>query len=358
VRKEKAAVDRQERREAAWETQSTNLHARLASQKEQIEKLRKALAAKSRAHDSVSRKLAEREQRDNPTILRLQKMGLNPEQVADLQEVWVGRAVQEIVRELRASDTTMRAAFTKYEHAKEGYLDEPGFRALCMNLCPHAVRTNLLTRLFYFISKEQGGEVRLSFSAFLRVFGTDEKGDMGDEYFEVVMAQVHKAVVKSGGLGRLVRLEGGGGASMDASLRREDFVNLIESLTGVTRWPVSRHEAHQIYNRLDPSGKEDVKTESVAEALKQCANRNFVTLDWVQEVFEKIAVGVQTQGRSLEEALVRHEEAGAVSAATVRDLFHAAKPDLKEAQVDRLINFLDPQNLGKVPFVSLFQINC
>ena len=72
-----------------------------------------------------------------------------------------------------------------------------------------------------------------------------------------VMAHVHKAVVKSGGLGRLVR-DAGGGAGMDATLRREDFVSLLESLTEVTKWPVSRQEAHQIYNRLDPNGKDDV----------------------------------------------------------------------------------------------------
>ena len=36
--------------------------------------------------------------------------------------------------------------------------------------------------------------------------------------------------------------------------------------------------------RIKTVDSHEVKTESVAEALKQCANRNFVTLDWVQEV--------------------------------------------------------------------------
>ena len=49
---------------------------------------------------------------------------------AEPGEVWAGRAVQELVREIRSSDTTLRAIFRRYDK-RMGFLDEGGFRQFC-----------------------------------------------------------------------------------------------------------------------------------------------------------------------------------------------------------------------------------
>ena len=261
-------------------------------------------------------------------LARLEKAGLNVDAVLDLDAKWAGYVFSILSGQARSSGRTMYEIFRKYADA-HGRIDEGAFRNLIRQFIP-SMPEDRLTRLFYFADSDGSGTLNLL--EFLRLFGVDVNGKMGEEYFEHVMVRMRRAVAKAGGLIALLKLQ-------DRYLNRNYSRQKLVDAIGPLATSLSRAEIFEAVSRFLTTGSE-VKLHDLHDAMELCASSAFVSEDWVHKLFKSVTLAIQRQHKDLKSVLKAFGPTGTVSREDLRAFLHQFQPTLGDSHIDRVYGFL------------------
>eukprot|EP00931_Biecheleriopsis_adriatica_P089616 TRINITY_DN6370_c0_g2_i2.p1 TRINITY_DN6370_c0_g2~~TRINITY_DN6370_c0_g2_i2.p1 ORF type:complete len:2259 (+),score=461.38 TRINITY_DN6370_c0_g2_i2:50-6826(+) len=290
---------------------------------------------------------------------RLEKAGLNVEALSQLDAKWAGYTFSLLSSQVKSSGSTLSEVFRKHKdlHAK---IDEAAFRTFIKHFMP-TMTEERVTRLFYFADTDGSGE--LNFLEFLRLFGIDVEGKMGEEYFEHVMVRTHKAFNKNGGIAHCLGLND---KIIDGPIPRQ---KVIDTLTSVAPF-LTRAEVWEVTSRFLITGDAGitgkVELRRFNDAMKLCASSSFVTEDWVSKLFKQVSTSLQRDPVNLM-ALLRSlgpgvEEHGWVGREDLRVFLRHFEPNLRNAQIDRVFAFIcagcHSGQMGRFALDHLIQVIC
>ncbi|CAK9110858.1 Protein NLRC3 [Durusdinium trenchii] len=282
-------------------------------------------------------------------LARLEKAGLNVETVQDLDAKWAGYVFSILSGQARSSGRTMYEIFRKYADA-QGRIDEAAFRNLIRQFIP-SMPEERLTRLFYFADTDGSGMLNLL--EFLRLFGVDVDGKMGEEYFEHVMVRMRKAVAKSGGLVNVLRLND---RYLNRSYSRHKLVDAISPLAP----SLSRAEIYEATARFI-TAVGDVNLQDLHDAMELCASSAFVSEDWVHKLFKTVSSAIQKHNKDLKSILKSLGQGGTVSREELRTFLRQFQPNLCDSHIDRVFGFLCascPTGSGNLTLGHLVETIC
>ena len=282
-------------------------------------------------------------------LARLEKAGLNVETVQDLDAKWAGYVFSILSGQARSSGRTLYEIFRKYADA-HGRIDEAAFRNLIRQFIP-SMPEERLTRLFYFADTDGSGMLNLL--EFLRLFGVDVDGKMGEEYFEHVMVRMRKAVTKNGGLVTLLKFHD---RYLNRSYSRQ---KLVDALTPSAP-SLSRAEIYEATARF-VNAMGDINLQDLHDAMELCASSAFVSEDWVHKLFKTVSAAIQKQHKDLKSILKSLGQGGSVSREDLRSFLRQFQPNLGDSHIDRVFGFLCascPTGTGNLTLGHLVETIC
>lgn len=281
-------------------------------------------------------------------LVRLEKAGLNVETVQDLDAKWAGYVFSILSTQARSSGRTLYEIFRKYTDA-HARIDESAFRNMIRQFIP-SMPEERLTRLFFFADTDGSG--MLNFLEFLRLFGVDVDGKMGEEYFEHVMVRMRNAVAKAGGLVALLKLN-------DKYLNRVYPSNKLIDAIGPVAPSLTRAEICEATARFVTSG--ELNLSEFQNAMELCASSAFVCEDWVHTLFKSVSSAIQKEHKDLKSILKVLGQGGPVSREDLRSFLHQFQPNLCDSHIDRVYGFLCascPSGAGNLTVGHLVETVC
>ena len=281
-------------------------------------------------------------------LARLEKAGLNIETVQDLDAKWAGYVFSSLSAQARASGRTLYEIFRKYTDA-HSRIDESAFRNMIRQFIP-TMPEDRLTRLFFFADSDGSG--MLNFLEYLRLFGVDVDGKMGEEYFEHVMVRMRKAVARAGGFVALLRLN-------DKYLNRNYSSNKLIDAIGPAAPSLTRAEICEAMARFVNAG--EVNLSEFQNAMELCASSAFVCEDWVHTLFKSVSSAIQKDHKDLKSILKVLGQGGSVSRDDLRSFLHQFQSNLCDSHVDRVYGFLCascPSGAGNLTVGHLVETIC
>lgn len=262
-------------------------------------------------------------------ITRLQRAGLNTEVTMELGAVWAGYVFSMLATQAKASGMSLAEVFKKYKNTSNK-MDQNAFRGFVKRLLPDMLEDRI-TRLFFFADYD--GSKCLNLLEFLRIFGADLNGKMGDEYFEYVMVRIYNTISKRGGLAAVLHIED---RHLQGTVRR---TKLIEVLMGL-KVELTRQECIEICQRFTAPRSSDVVLSALNDTMQMCASAAFVTDEWAHRVFHQLVHAVHHEAQSLAEALGPCAQKGTISRDDLQTLLVKFDSSLRESQIDRIFAFL------------------
>eukprot|EP00930_Biecheleria_cincta_P034637 TRINITY_DN23909_c0_g2_i1.p1 TRINITY_DN23909_c0_g2~~TRINITY_DN23909_c0_g2_i1.p1 ORF type:complete len:2328 (-),score=377.32 TRINITY_DN23909_c0_g2_i1:221-7204(-) len=288
-------------------------------------------------------------------LARLEKAGLNLEPLSELDAKWAGSVFSLLSVQVKASGSTLGEVFRKHKDA-HGRMDEAAFRSFIRHFIP-SLPEDRLTRLFYFADTDGSGFI--NFLEFLRLFGIDMDGRMGEEYFEHVMIRMHRAVTKHGGL---VNVLGLNDRFLNSSVGRHKMTETMAPLAP----SLTRGEVSEMIQRFISSVSGQINLREFNDAMQLCASSAFVTEEWVQRLFKQISTTLQKTPKSLKEQLSslgpEVQENGWIGREDLRTFLRQFQANLRDGQIDRVFGFLCASctsgSMGRFPVNHFLQAVC
>lgn len=283
---------------------------------------------------------------------RLERAGLNVEPFSELGAMWAGYVYSLLAGQVKASGNTLAEVFRKYKDHL-GQMNESAFRNLVSNLLP-SFEDGRLTRLFYYADTDGSGS--LNFLEFLRLFGLDLNGRMGEEYFEHVMVRIQRGISKHGGF---LRVLGSDDRFFNGFIARLKLVALLANLgTSLTR-----SEIFEACSRFVSVGNDAVQLRDFNEALILRASAGFVTEEWVKKLFRQVATSIQKKPLNLRQMIKNMSEHGWVGRADIYSFLRSFQPTLKDEQLDQVFGYVCSKSYtgcvsGRVDASQLIQVIC
>ena len=282
-------------------------------------------------------------------LIRLEKAGLNVEAVQDLDAKWAGYVFSLLTVQAKASGMTLYEIFRKHTDA-HGRIGESAFRNLIRQFIP-TMSEERLTRLFYFADTDGSGMLNLL--EFLRLFGFDMDGKMGEEYFEHVMVRIQKAVSKNGGFMNVLKLND---KYLNALCSRQKLVDSISPLAP----SLTRAEIYETTARFVVPSSGEVNLRDFSDAMELCASSAFVSEDWVHKLFKQVSTTIQKQ-HNLKAMLKSLGPQGTLGREDLRIFLRQFQPNLCDSHINRVFGFLSascPTGAGNITVHHLLDTVC
>ncbi|CAE7662534.1 NLRC3 [Symbiodinium microadriaticum] len=282
-------------------------------------------------------------------LIRLEKAGLNVEAVQDLDAKWAGYVFSVLTVQAKSSGMTLYEIFRKHTDA-HGRIGESAFRNLIRQFIP-TMSEERLTRLFYFADTDGSGMLNLL--EFLRLFGFDMDGKMGEEYFEHVMVRIQKAVSKNGGFMNVLKLSD---KYLNASCSRQRLLDAISPITP----SLTRAEIYETTARFLIPTSGEVNVRDFSDAMELCASSAFVSEDWVHKLFKQVSTTIQKQ-HNLKAMLKSLGPNGTLGREDLRTFLRQFQPNLCDSHINRVFGFLSascPTGSGSITVHHLLDTVC
>ena len=282
-------------------------------------------------------------------LIRLEKAGLNVEAVRDLDAKWAGYVFSLLTVQAKSSGMTLYEIFRKHTDA-HGRIGESAFRNLIRQFIP-TMSEERLTRLFYFADTDGSGMLNLL--EFLRLFGFDMDGKMGEEYFEHVMVRVQKAVSRNGGFMNVLKLSD---KYLNAHCSRQRLVDAVSPLAP----SLSRAEIYETTARFVSPASGEVNLRDFSDAMELCASSAFVSEDWVHKLFKQVSTTIQKQ-HNLKAMLKSLGPQGTLGREDLRMFLRQFQPNLCDSHINRVFGFLCascPTGSGSITVHHLLDTVC